>query len=54
MSSGEGEIPLPAVIVRERKLIRCNSVTDSIVWMREESVSNFRYAKALKNASEPF
>ncbi len=41
MSSGEGEIPLPAVKVRERKLIRCNSVTDSIVWMREESVSDF-------------
>lgn len=35
---GVGCNSLPAVKVRERKLIRCNSGTDGIVRMKEESI----------------
>ena len=31
-----GNAMLFALLVRARKLIRCDSETDSIVWMREE------------------
>jgi riboflavin transporter FmnP len=53
ISSGWGEIPLPAVTVRERKLIRCNSVTDSTVWMREEA-RFFMRQQALKKYFRAF
>lgn len=33
---GAGCNSLPAVIVRERKQMWCNSTTDSIVWMGED------------------